>query len=393
VLTLIRALRDNQSRDVSQEIGMATRTQSSRDDQRRARCRQTIALVRDAALLYRNGAVWALIAMSQAASAQPATASTAATRLIQATPAGSHAALLQPFTDQARSNWHYTPRRRAGVAWRDMSSAQRAATTDLLRSALTEHGLDKVRAVMALEIALRELETFAFLRDPENYAIAIYGEPNSASRPWGWRIEGHHLSLHWTLRGDDVVATLPQFFGANPAHVPRDFGNALRAGSRALGEEEDRARALLASLSPRLRAAAVFDARPYGDIVTRNAERARPPEAKGVAFAELSAAQQAQLLSLISAFAEHLKPEYAQARLARIRAGGLDSIRFGWAGALEPGAPYYFRIQGAAFVIEFDNSGGNHIHSVWRDFDGDWGRDVLADHYRQPGPNHRHGTR
>jgi Protein of unknown function (DUF3500) len=346
-----------------------------------------------AALLCSCAAASALIGMSQTASAQSPTASTAAARLIQATPGNAQASLLQPFADDKRSDWHYTPRRRAGIAWRDMSSAQRAATTELLRSALTEQGLDKVRAVMALEIALRELETFGFSRDPENYAIAIYGEPNSASRPWGWRIEGHHLSLHWTLRGDDYVATLPQFFGANPARVPRDFGSALRAGTRVLGEEEDRARALLASLSPPQRAAAVFDTRPYGDIVTRNAPRASPPEAKGVAFSELSAAQQAQLLSLISAFAEHLKPAYAQARLARVRGGGLDSIRFGWAGALEPGAPYYFRIQGAAFLIELDNSGGNHIHSVWRDFDGDWGRDALAEHYREAGPGHGHGKR
>lgn len=347
-------------------------------------CRQAFA---------RGSVILLLIGMTHAALAQSPTASSAAARLIQATPADAHGKLLQPFTEQARTDWHYTPRRRAGVAWRDMSPAQRQATTDLLRSALSARGLDKVRAVMALEIALRELETFGLSRDPENYAIAIFGEPSSASRPWGWRIEGHHLSLHWTLRGDEYVATLPQFFGANPARVPRDFSKGPRAGSRVLGEEEDRARALLSSLTAQQRAVVVFDARPYGDIVTRNAERVSPLEPKGIAFAHLSAAQQAQLLSLISAFAEHLKPEYAQARLARVHAGGLESLRFGWAGAVEPGEPYYFRIQGAGFLIEFDNSGGNHIHSVWRDFDGDWGRDALGDHYRQAGPKHRHGTR
>jgi hypothetical protein len=334
-----------------------------------------------------------LIGMSYAAFAQSPTASSAAARLIQATPANAHGKLMLAFTEQARTDWHYTPRRRAGVAWRDMTTAQRDATTDLLRSALSAKGLDKVRAVMALEIALRELETLGLSRDPENYAIAIFGEPSNESRAWGWRIEGHHLSLHWTLRGDDYVATLPQFFGANPARVPRDFANGARAGSRVLGEEEDRARALLDSLSPQQRAVAVFDARPYGDIVTRNAERVSPLEPKGIAFADLSTAQQATLLSLISAFAEHLKPEYAEPRLARVRAGGLASVRFGWAGAVKPSEPYYFRIQGAGFLIEFDNSGGNHIHSVWRDFAGDWGRDTLGDHYRQAGPDHRHGAR
>jgi hypothetical protein len=108
----------------------------------------------------------------------------------------------------------------------------------------------------------------------------------------------------------------------------------------------------------------------------------------------MTATQQAQLLALIAAFAEHLKPELAQARLARVRAGaGLASMRFGWAGSAERDRPYDFRIHGAAFLIEYDNSGGNHVHSVWRDFDGDWGRDVLAEHYRSADPSHRHGTR
>lgn len=335
----------------------------------------------------------ALIAMASAAQ-QPLAASAAALRLRTATPAAVHSELMQPFTLEARGDWHYTPRRRVGIAWREMSTAQREATTALLRTALTESGLDKVRAVMALEIALRELETFGLSRDPENYAIAIFGDPGAdASAAWGWRLEGHHLSLHWSLRGDRYVATLPQFFGANPARLPRDFGP-LRAGRRVLGEEEDRARALLASLAPPQRATAIFDSRPYGDIVTRNAVAPSPPQPQGITFGALSAAQQAQLLALVSAFAEHLQPELAQARLARARADdGLASLRFGWAGAAEPGRPFYFRIQGAAFVIEYDNSGGNHVHSVWRDFEGDWGRDALADHYRGAGPAHGHGRR
>jgi hypothetical protein len=275
-----------------------------------------------------------------------------------------------------------------------MSQAQSDAATELLRSALNENGLDKVRTVMALEIALRQLETFGLQRDPENYAVAIYGEPAAADNAWGWRIEGHHLSLHMTLRGDRYVATLPQFFGANPARVPRDFGPTLRAGTRVLGTEEDTARALLASLSPAQRSSAIFDSRPYGDIVTRNAAHASAPEPKGITFAALSSAQQAQVLALVTAFAEHLKPELAQARLMRVRANdGLQTLRFGWAGSTEPGQSFYFRVQGAAFLIEFDNSGGSHVHSVWRDFDGDWGKDALAEHYRNAGPGHRHGTR
>ena len=324
---------------------------------------------------------------------QTPTAVGAARQLIDATPPPQRAALLQPFTEAARGDWHYTPRRRDGVAWKAMSAVQRSATTALLRSALNEPGLDKVRALMALEITLRELESFGPTRDPENYALAIYGEPGHGG--WGWRIEGHHLSLHFSLEGERYVATLPQFFGANPASVPRDVGGgAPRAGFRLLGNEEDLARQWLASLSVAQRERAIFDTRTYGDIATRNAARAQPLDAVGLPFAAMDAAQQAQVLKLIGAFTDHLQPELAQQRLTRVRAAQLEAIRVGWAGSTTPREPHYFRIQGANFLIEFDNSGGNHIHSVWRDFEGDFGRDVLREHYRRAeGSAHRHGTR
>jgi hypothetical protein len=325
--------------------------------------------------------------------AHSSTAVQAAEHLIDATAPAQRGQLLLPFSEAARSDWHYTPRRRDGIAWKVMSPAQREATTALLRTALNERGLDKVRAVMALEIALRQLEAFGFSRDAENYAVAIYGKPDAGG--WGWRIEGHHLSLHFSLEGNRYVSTLPQFFGANPAVVPRDFGGgAPREGFRLLGNEEDLARHWLASLSAPQRARAIFHSRPFGDIVSRNATRAQPLQAVGLPFGDMDAAQQAQVLKLIAAFADHLQPDLAEARLARVRAGPLDSIRVGWAGSDQPRQPHYFRIQGTNFLIEFDNSGGNHIHSVWRDFDGDFGRDVLHEHYRRTeGTAHRHGNR
>ena len=316
--------------------------------------------------------------------AQTGTPSAAALRLIDATPAAERAALRLPFSDAARSDWHYTPRSRDGVAWKAMSVAQREASTALLRSALGDSGLTKVRALMSLEIALRELETFGLTRDPENYAFALYGEPGAPA--WGWRIEGHHLSLHFTLSAERYVATLPQFFGANPALVPRDTAApGPRKGFRLLGPEEDLARQWLEGLSATQQRSAVFEARPFGDIVTRNAARVNPLAPVGLELAAMNPAQQALVLKLIAAFAEHLQPELAQARLARVRAGALEAIRVGWAGSVIRGEPHYLRIQGTSFLIEFDNSGGNHIHAVWRDFQGDWGRDVLAEHYRRAG--------
>jgi hypothetical protein len=362
--------------------------------------------------------LWALLvcalplamASEPAAAAEPSGASAAALRLQGATPAAQRPELQQPFTDTARSDWSYVPRSRSGIAWRDMNAAQREATTQLLRTALTDAGVDKVRAIMALEIALRELEAFNRSRDPHNYAIALFGSPGPAAA-WGWRIEGHHLSLHFTLLGDRYVSTLPQFMGANPALVPRDFvaagaaGGAAaaegaaagpRQGVRVLGEEEDLARQLMAALDPAQRASALFSERPYGDILTKNARQLSPLSPVGIRMNDLSAAQQALLLKLITAFAAHLQPELLEARLARVRAGQLSTIRFGWAGSLVPTSltsrePYYFRIAGATFLIEFDNSGGNHVHSVWRDAEADWGRDILADHYRQaPSQGHSH---
>ena len=186
---------------------------------------------------------------------------------------------------------------------------------------------------------------------------------------------------HYTPRSRDGLA-----WGAmSPAQVPRDIAGGPRKGFRLRADEEDGAFEWLASLNPAQRRIAVFDARPFGDIVSRNAARVNPLAAGGLPFADMNAAQQAGVLNLITTFTEHLRPEWAEARAARVRAGGLESIRIGWAGSGIRGEPYCVRIQGATFLIEFDNSGGNHIHSVWRDFQGDWGRDVLADHYRRAG--------
>jgi hypothetical protein len=339
-------------------------------------------------LILAGGAVMSNPSDAQDTHAAAAAQRTAALLLIAKTPTDQRAELLQPFDLGARSNWHYTPRKRAGVPLGRMNEPQRSAAQQLLAAALSDRGLVTVRAVMALEIALRELEGSA-IRDPENYAFAIYGTPDNAA--WGWRIEGHHLSLHFSLSGAHVVSSLPQFLGANPAEAPRDFVRGPRKGQRALKDEEDRALALFGSLRAAQRMAATIGEQPYGDILTRNAAKIDPFTPSGIVWIELDPAQQATLLRLIDAFASVVERSLAEQRLARVHAGGLEAIRFSWAGAAERGRPYYFRIQGPLFLIELDNSGGNHVHSVWRDFDGDWGRDALAEHYRTArGTSHQH---
>jgi hypothetical protein len=314
-----------------------------------------------------------------------------AERVLAALPPAAREKVLRPFDDGDRLNWHYTPRSRNGVALKELDAPGRAAVHALLKKALSTAGYNKVVNIIELELVLREMETFGLMRDPERYHLTIYGTP-SKTEAWGWRFEGHHLSLNFTLAGDHVAVDAPSFLGANPAKVPKG----PRAGQRVLAAEEDEARALLESLSEAQRRDAVFDTRTYGDIVTGNAEKADSPALVGVAASRLSDAQRAQLLKLIEVYARTFEPSLAEARMQRVRDGGIDNVRFGWAGATERGGQHYYRVQGPLFLIEYDASqdGGNHIHTVWRDFNGDFGRDLLRDHYQSTrGTAHRHTGR
>ena len=284
--------------------------------------------------------------------------------------------LVLPFSSEKRTDWHYVPRSRPGLSFADMNAAQREGVHALLRTALSAAGHGKVVNIIELELVLRELETFGLMRDPQRYSIVFFGEPQERA-PWAWRFEGHHLSLSFTLRGD-ALATAPSFLGANPARVPRG----ARQGLRVLAAEEDEGRALLAMLDAGQRRSAIIDTRTYGDIVTRAQGQVTPLESRGLEARAMTEVQRAQLRKLVRVYAENFEPALRDARLARAEEG-FDAVRFAWAGATEPGRPHYYRVQGPRFLIEMDASqdGGNHIHSVWRDFDGDFGRDLLREHY------------
>jgi len=234
---------------------------------------------------------------------------------------------------------------------------------------------------------LREIETFGWMRDPERYHLTVYGTPDAAGR-WGWRFEGHHLSLNFTLAGDKLAVDTPSFFGANPATV----ATGPRMGLRALAEEHDAGWALLESLGEAQRREALFEARTYGDIVTANKDKVAPLDAAGIPAAKLDGKQRALLWKLIEVYAGNFEPGLAQMRLARAKRA-IEAIRFGWAGSTARGKPHYYRVQGPLFLIEYDASqnDGNHIHTVWRDFSGDFGRDLLREHYSLArGTSHRH---
>ncbi len=300
---------------------------------------------------------------------------TAANRFLAALPDDRRLGARAAFQSRDRTTWRYTPGSRPGMPLQEMSPAQREAAHAVLRSFLSGEGYLKVQSIIALEAVLREIERWDE-RDPERYWFLVFGEPGTES-PWGVRVEGHHVSLHLAVIKGRFVSSTPTFLGANPAEVR----GGPKKGRRALAAEEDLARALLESLGPEERREAIVDEAPYGDIVSRNRAQAEPLANRGVAFARLAPGQQKQLLALIEVYANTMKPKLAEERLARIRAAGLDGIRFAWAGPTARGKPHYYRVHGPTFLIEFDNSGGNHVHSVWRDFAGDFGRDLLREHY------------
>ncbi len=301
--------------------------------------------------------------------------------LIAALTPGQRRAALFNFNDAERFDWHYIPRERAGLPLKAMSPQQRVLALAFLQRGLSADGYHKATAIMALETVLREIETFNWRgRDPEKYYFSFFGAP-SVDGSWGWRVEGHHLSINVTVVKGRWVATAPRFMGANPAEVR----SGPQAGLRALAREEDLARTLVRSLSPNQQARAVFRQQAYRDIVTGTDAEVRPPERAGIPASALDADQGRLLRELIGAYLGVMPEDIARQRLAAIRNAGWRQIHFGWAGGLGPGQPHYYRVQGPSFILEYDNvqNGANHIHTVWRDFDGDFGRDLLREHYAE----------
>ena len=329
-----------------------------------------------------------LCVLAGAAAAQDAKMRLAVEKVLGALPAPLRTQATKPFEDRDRLEWHYTPRSRNGVSFKEMDKPAREATHALLRNALSAAGYRKVTNIIELEIVLREIETFGWMRDPERYHLTVYGAPDAAKR-WGWRFEGHHLSLNFTLAGDKLAVDAPSFFGANPATVHKG----AKKGLRALGEEHDAGWALLEALGEAQSKEAVFEERTYGEIVTGNKDKVDPLPAAGIPAAKLDEKQRALLWKLIETYAGNFEAGLAQARLVRVKEGGVEAIRFGWAGSTVRGKPHYYRVQGPQFLIEYDASqnDGNHIHTVWRDFGGDFGRDLLREHYSLArGTSHRH---
>ena len=281
------------------------------------------------------------------------------------------------FDDDRRFEYRYTPRARAGLALKDMTEAQRTLAHGLLKTGLSMRGHTAATQIIELENVLREIERSGIGRDPELYYVAIFGTPGKES--WGWKFEGHHLSTNFTIVGDRPVVFAPAFFGANPAIV-RD---GPRKGWRPLRDEEEVARELMAAFTDEQRAKVIFDVTAPREMITGESRTSSPLSPGGLPMSAMTPAQKRILERLLDVYLGRMVPELAQKRLDALRQAGMDAITFGWAGGLEVGGPHYYRVQGPTFLIEYDNTqnNANHIHSVWRDFGNDFGRDLLREHY------------
>ena len=307
---------------------------------------------------------------------------TAATEFVNSLSSEQRSRTIYDYLDGERIFWYYPPTNRHGLPLRDMTDEQRGLAMSLLRAGTSERAYDQAAAIIDLELILGEIEQSAgrhsFRRDPELYYWTIFGDPTSDEVPWGWRVEGHHISINYSLWGDGLLSLTPWFFGTNPAEVRQG----PQTGTRILRGREDIAFDLMSTLDAEQAERAVIYPEAPWDILTFNASRAVMPAYEGIAASEMDADQQALLDRLVHVYVDQAPPSLAEDRRARIAATDREGMHFAWAGPAQRGEPHYYRIHGGNFLVEFDNrqNGANHIHSVWRDVENDFANDVLGEH-------------
>jgi hypothetical protein len=292
-----------------------------------------------------------------------------------------------PFADDERYNWHFVPRNRKGLALKQMTPDQRKRAMGLIETGMSQTGYDKATEIMAMENVLRVIEkrtSTDTYRDPDNYAFTVFGDPSTAGEPWGWRVEGHHLSLNFSSLTGQVLSVSPMFLGSNPGEVRADVP---QKGKQILKQETQLAFALLATLTSEQRQKAILAPVAYREIITGNSRKASMERMDGLPMTEMTSEQQTLFLNLLQVYLNNYRVTLASQQMGRIKKAGLDQLRFGWAGDLTPevgeGKGWYYRIHGPMLLIEYDNSqtNANHIHTIVRDLTNDFGEDLLREHY------------
>lgn len=285
------------------------------------------------------------------------------------------------WEDAERFNWHFVPRERKGLPLRAMSVAQRAKAYELLKLCMSADGYKKASSIVEMELVLRVLENRGDddeYRNPGKYYFTIFGEPGTA-KPWGWRMEGHHLSLNFSAADKTLLSGTPAFMGSNPAIVP----DGPKKGLQILKEESTLGFQLLNTLdAEQLKVAMVAEKAP-ADIITGNKRNAWLQDPPGLSYQKLKPAQQQLLKKLLAVYIDRYTKLMADILWKEMEKAGWDNLHFAWAGGKEWGIGHYYRIQGPTFIIEYDNTqnNANHVHTSFRDLKNDFGEDMLKQHY------------
>jgi hypothetical protein len=337
----------------------------------------------------------------------------AATNFLASLTHNQRAQAVLDFADQdKRTTWYYTPTARNGLPLTEIDRRQQRLALALVATGLSRAGYVTASTIMGLETTLDAIEGWRRPhpgRDPGLYHVSVFLPEGRVGpdikQPWGWRFEGHHISLNYTIAGRRLISPTPTFFGANPAEAPLSVTSTLRP----LSGIEDLARELAHTLDEEQRTQAILSPIEPPDILLANSPSVppvTPPDVvehvadplqavrytsvpKGLASASMEEAQREILMALIGEYIHRMPDEVAEIEAAELQRRGLDSIHFAWAGSLERHRGHYYRIQGPRFLIEYDNTqnDANHIHSVWRDPSNDFGAHLLAQHYARV-----HGT-
>jgi hypothetical protein len=291
---------------------------------------------------------------------------------------------IYTFSDEERFNWHYFPKSdRKGISLNELNDQQRKLAFALLRSCLSETGYKKTVDITQLENVLHVLENQSNneYRNAGKYFFTIFEKPN-AKGIWGWRFEGHHISLNFSTTDNKLVSGTPGFLGANPAIVP----SGPQKGKEVLKEETKLAFALLHSLNADQMKTATSSSGVPNDIITFVSRKASIETKEGITYGSMTKQQQEFFMELLQVYIHRYTKLFADEMIKEIKEAGLDDLRFIWAGAQQAGRQaYYYRIQGPTIIIEYDNSqnNANHIHTVVRDLKRDFGGDKLLEHYKK----------
>lgn len=286
--------------------------------------------------------------------------------------------------DKNRTRWHFVPTEmhaRHGLSFREMQQDQQHMAFALLASVMSAKGLQKSAQIMSLEQILNDANPEGrFARDPKWYFLSFFGNP-STEGAWGWRFEGHHLSLSFTIIDGHVASITPSFWGTNPGKVL----SGPRKGLQVLANEENYARTLAQSFTKKQKDIAIISEKAPEDIITKANRKAQRLEPLGIAASKMKKKQISQLWTIIEVYLRNYRPDIADETLANLEEVDLKNIHFGWAGSLKAAEGHYYRIQAPDFLIEYDNTqgGANHVHCVIRDLKNDFGDDLLRQHYEK----------